>query len=65
VDGGFAVFTLQATSLHKKPEPQKPKTIITPGDEEFNVTLANAQRTLSRVDGLAGGGVDAGGLRHG
>ena len=65
VEGGFAVFTLQATSLRKEPEPQKPKTIITPGDDKFNVTLANAQRTLSRVDGLAGGGVDAGGLRHG
>lgn len=65
VDGGFAVFTLQATSLRKEPEPQKPKTIITPGDAEFDVTLANAKRTLSRADGLAGGGTDAGGLRHG
>lgn len=65
VDGGFAVFTLQATSLRKEPEPQKPKTIITPGDADFDVTLADAKRTLSGVDGLAGGGANAGGLRHG
>jgi len=65
VEGGFAVFTLQAISLRKEPETQKPKTIITPGDSTFNVTLAEAQRTLSRFDGMAGGGTNAGGLRDG
>ncbi len=65
VGGGFVVLTLQAVSLNKEPEPQKPKIILTPGDEGFNESLANAKRTFSGTDGLAGGGANAGGLRDG
>ena len=52
VDGGFAVFTLQALTLRKEPEPSKPKTIITPGDKEYGLTLRDAKRALSRTDGM-------------
>ena len=62
---GVANYTFQATTLGRAPEPSKPKTIITPGDVEYDLTLANTKRTLSRADGLGGGGANAGGLRHG
>jgi hypothetical protein len=65
VDGGFAVFTLQAVTLRAEPKPPEPKTIITPGDAEYDVTFRDAQKTLSRVDGLGGRGANAGGLRDG
>jgi hypothetical protein len=64
-DGGFAVFTLQAMTLRKEPEPSKPKTIITPGDAEYGLTLRDAERAVQGTDGVGGGGVDAGGLRDG
>lgn len=54
VDGSFAVLNLQAVSLHKEPEPQKPKTILVPGDKEYDVTVRDAKRALRRVDGLGG-----------
>lgn len=46
VEGRFAFYTLQAMSHRKQPEAQKPKTIITPGDVEYDLTLKNAKRTL-------------------
>ena len=64
-DGGFAVFNLQAVTLRTEAKPSEPKTIITPGDENYNVTLRDAQRALSRADELGGRGANAGGLRHG
>ena len=53
-DGGFAVFNLQAMTLRKEAEPSEPKTIITPGDSKYNVTLRDAARTLPRNDGVGG-----------
>lgn len=54
VDGKFVVLSLQAVSLRKEPEPQKPKTILTPGDREYDLTLSDAQKSLSRIDGVGG-----------
>jgi hypothetical protein len=65
VDGGFGVFTFQTMTLKKEPGPQKPKTIITPGDAEYGQSLADIKRAFPGVDGLGRGGVDAGGLRDG
>jgi len=65
VDGGFAVFTLQALTLKKEGEVRKPKTIITPGDPEYGKSLAELERAFPRPHGLDGGGADAGRLRHG
>lgn len=45
--GGFTVFNLQAMTLHQDVKPSTPKTIITPGDQDYNVTLRDAKRTLS------------------
>ncbi len=64
VDGNFAVYTLQATSLRKEPEPKKPKTIVTPGDAEYDQSLTELKRTFPGPDGLARGGTDPGGLRN-
>jgi len=63
--GSFVLFTLQAMTLVKEPEPVKPKTIITPGDPEYANTLRDAKRKLHGADGVDRGGTDAGGLRHG
>ncbi len=65
VDGGFAVFNLQATTLRTEAKPSEPKVIITPGDENYNVTLRDAKRALSRTDELGGRRIDACRLRHG
>lgn len=67
VEGGFAVFTLQAGTIRdfKEPEPLKPKTIITPGDAEHGQSLADIKRAFPGTDGLEGRGTDAGGLRNG
>ena len=65
IGDGTTHYTFQASTLNKTAEPSKPKTIITPGDVEYDLTLARAKRTLSRTDGLGGGAVDASGLRHG
>ena len=54
VDGEFAVFTLQAMTLRKEPEPSKPKTIITPGDAEYGLALRDAKKSLSRNDVMGG-----------
>ena len=65
IGDGVANYTFQASTLTKMAEPSKPKTIITPGDVDYDLTLARAAKTLSRTDGMGGGAVDAGGLRHG
>lgn len=54
VEGRFAFYTLQAMSHRRQPEARKPKTIITPGDTEYDLTLAHAKRTLRRSDGVDG-----------
>jgi len=61
-DGGMAVYTFQAVTLKKEPEKSEPKLILTPGDEEFHGTLAEASRTLGRKDGLGRGGTETGGV---
>lgn len=52
VDGGFAVFTLQAMTLRKEPEPQKPRTIITPGDKEYDQSIRDIKRAFPRANEL-------------
>ncbi|KKN58744.1 hypothetical protein LCGC14_0549230 [marine sediment metagenome] len=50
----FAFYSFQASSHRKQPEVQKPKTIITPGDIEYGLTLAHAKKTFRGTDGMAG-----------
>jgi hypothetical protein len=44
---GFANYTFQALTLNKTAEPSQPKTIITPGDVDYDLTLDAARRKLS------------------
>jgi hypothetical protein len=62
---GVAVLTFQQVSLRKSAEPAKPKTIITPGDKEFDVAIADAKTAFRGVDGVDGGGPNPGGLHYG
>lgn len=63
--GSFVLFILQAMTLVKEPEPSKPKTIITPGDPEYGLTLRDVKRTLHGAYGVDGRGTDASRLRDG
>ena len=45
-EGAYAVFTFQAVTLRMQPKPAEPKNIITPGDQEYGVTLSEARRLL-------------------
>lgn len=60
VEGRFAAFTFQAVTLRKQPEPQKPKTIVTPGDKAYGDTLANLKKAFPDNDGLGRGRISPG-----
>jgi hypothetical protein len=48
--GRWALLTLQAANLKKvaPPEPPREKTLVLPGDDEFDLTLAAAKKSLQR-----------------